>query len=89
MFFLNLNEKSYISAKIEAGCFDFSAYIRFFVKILIETKVNISNELIFSDGYRRIKYIGLVAKFGVHLFCTRPNEVYISINFRKMKFIFD
>ena len=31
--------------------FNFSAYIRFFVKVLIETNVNISNEINFSDVY--------------------------------------
>ena len=52
-------------------CFNFSAYKRFFVKILIETNVNISNELNFSDVY----------------LCIRPNVVYTSINIRKMKYI--
>ena len=37
-------------------------YIRFFVKILIETNVNISNELILSDGYRSVNYTALLAK---------------------------
>ena len=32
-------------------CFNFSAYIRYFVKDLIETNVNISNEMSFSDIY--------------------------------------
>ena len=44
-------------------CFHFSAYIRSFVKVLIETNVNISNELIFSDVYRRVNYIVSLAKF--------------------------
>ena len=44
-------------------CFNFSAYIRFFVRVLIETNVNISNELNFSDGYRSINCIGSLAKF--------------------------
>ena len=36
-------------------CFSFSAYIRFFVKVLIETNVNISNELNFSDVLLKCK----------------------------------
>ena len=43
--------------------FNFSAYIRFFVKILIETNINISNELIFSDVYRSVNYTELLVKF--------------------------
>ena len=35
----------------------------FFVRVLIETKVNISNELNFSDVYRNINYNGSLAKF--------------------------
>ena len=57
------------------GCVNFSAYIRFFVKVLIETNVNISNELNFSDIYRNVNYSGLLAKFGLHSFCTNPNVV--------------
>ena len=35
------------------NCFNFRAYIRFFIKISSETTVNISNELIFfTDVYR-------------------------------------
>ena len=30
-------------------CFNFSVHLRFFVKVLIETNVNLSNELNFSD----------------------------------------
>ena len=45
-------------------CFNFSAYLRFFVKVLIEMNVNISNELnIISDVYRSVNYIVLQAKF--------------------------
>ena len=44
-------------------CFNCSAYIRFFVKVLIETNVNISNELHFSDVYQSLNYIGVLAKF--------------------------
>ena len=45
------------------SCFNFSAYIRFFVNVLIEMNVNISNELNFSDVYRSVHYTGLLAKF--------------------------
>ena len=40
----------------------FSTYIRFFVKVLIETNVNISNELNFSNVYRRVNYLVSLAK---------------------------
>ena len=43
-------------------CFNFSAY-SFFVKVLVESNVNISNELNFSDVYRSVNYIGSLAKF--------------------------
>ena len=43
-------------------CFNFIAYIRFFVKVLLEMDVNISNELNFSDVYQSVNYIGLLAK---------------------------
>ena len=33
------------------NCFNFGAYIRFFVKALIETNVNLSNELNFIAAY--------------------------------------
>ena len=39
------------------------ALIRFFVRVLIEIKVNISNELNFSDVYQSVNYTGLLAKF--------------------------
>ena len=45
------------------NCFNFSAYLRFFVKVLIETNVNISNELNISDVYLSVNYIVLQAKF--------------------------
>ena len=45
------------------SCFNFSAYIRLFVNVLIEMNVNISNELNFSDVYRSVNYIGSRAKF--------------------------
>ena len=70
------------------SCFSVSVYIRFFVNVLIEMKVNISNELNFSDVYRSVNYIGSLAKFkGVHSLCMWPNVVYTSINLRKIKFI--
>ena len=43
-------------------CFNFSTYIRFFVKVLLGTNVNISNELNFSDVNRIVNYIGPLAK---------------------------
>ena len=50
------------------------ANIRAFVKDLIETNVNISNELIFSVVYRSVNYIWLLAK--LNPLCTRPSVVY-------------
>ena len=45
-------------------CFNFSStYIKFFVKILTERNVHISNEFIFSDIYRSVNYIGSLAPF--------------------------
>ena len=45
------------------NCFNFSAYIRFFVNILIDMYVNMSKELnFFSDVYRSVNYIGSLAK---------------------------
>ena len=43
--------------------FKFSAFIRFFDKILIETNVNISDELNFSDVYQSVNYIASLANF--------------------------
>ena len=70
-------------------CFSFSAYIRFFIKSLIETNVNISNELYFSDVYRHLNYNGSLVKFymnpfGVNPLGTRLNVVFTSINPRKI-----
>ena len=45
------------------SCFNFSAYIRFFVNVLIEMNVNISNEFNFSDVYRSVNYTESPAKF--------------------------
>ena len=36
--------------------------MKFFIKVLIETNVNIKNELNFSDVYRSGNYIGSRAK---------------------------
>ena len=44
-------------------CFNLSAYIRFFAKVLIETNVNISKELIFSSLFQSVNYIESLAKF--------------------------
>ena len=41
--------------------FKFCTYIRFF-EILIEKKVNISNELNFSEVYRSVNYMRSLAK---------------------------
>ena len=46
-----------------AYCFSLYAHVRYFVKVLIETNANISNDLNFSDVYRSMNYIGLLAKF--------------------------
>ena len=56
-------------------CFIFSAYLSFFVKVLIETNistVNISNELNFSGFHRSVNYIGLLAKFQEPPRCSFP-----------------
>ena len=45
------------------SCFNISAYIRFFVNVLIEINVNISNELNISDVYGSVNYIWSLAKF--------------------------
>ena len=52
--------------------FNFSAYIRFSNEVLIETNVNISNELNPSDVYQSVNYIGLLAKFTwfIHFACN-------------------
>ena len=52
-------------------CFNFSAYIRFFVKVLIEMNIDSSNEINFSDVYRSVNYIVSLAELmtqslGVH-----------------------
>ena len=43
--------------------FNLNAYIGLFVKVLIKTNVNISNELNFPDVHRRVNYIGSLGKF--------------------------
>ena len=45
------------------SCFNFSAYIRFFINVLIEIDVSISNELHFSGVYQSVNYIRSLAKF--------------------------
>ena len=54
--------------------FHFSTYIRFFVKILMKTNVNISKELNFFDVHQCVNCIGLlIEKFTrtpVHSLCT-------------------
>ena len=44
-------------------CLNFSAKIRFFVKVLIERNVDMSNGLNFSDVYRGVNYTGSLAIF--------------------------
>ena len=43
-------------------CFNSSAYIRLFIKILITTNVNISNGLTFSDVYLSVNYTQVESK---------------------------
>ena len=48
-------------------CLNFSAYIRFFFKVLIERNVDMSNDLNFSDVFRGVNYTGSLAIFtGTH-----------------------
>ena len=49
--------------RVNVFCFNFSAFIRCFVNVLIEMNVNISNELNFSDVYQNVNYTGSLAKF--------------------------
>ena len=39
------------------------AYVRCFVKVLVERNVNVSTEIIFSDVYQSSNYTGLLGKF--------------------------
>ena len=48
--------------RVNVSYFSFIAYIRFIVNVFIEMSVNISNELIFSDVYRSVNYIGSLTK---------------------------
>ena len=49
---------------VNVYCYNFSTCIKFFVKVLIETNVNIiNNELNVSDVYRGVNYIRSLAKF--------------------------
>ena len=54
---------SKVSWKTACQCFNFSAYGKFFVQVVIKTNLNISNELNFSDVFRKVIYIGSLAKF--------------------------
>ena len=71
-------------------CFNFSAYMRFFIKVSVKKNVNIKNKLFFlclSKGKLDwVTYKIYMNPCGVHSLCTRPNVVYTSINFSKMKF---
>ena len=58
-----------LAEKLRVNVFllQFSSSIRFFVNVLIEMNVSISNELNFSDVYRSVNYIiGSPAKFTSH-----------------------
>ena len=44
-------------------CSNFSAHIKFFVKVLIKMNVNISNILNFSEVYQSANCIGSLVKF--------------------------
>ena len=58
-----------------------------FVRVSIESYLNISKELYLSDVYRSVNYIGFnqyyLNPFGVRSVCTRPDVVYTAINLRK------
>ena len=71
--------------------FNFNAFIRFFVKVLIEQNENIINELNFPDVYRNLNYIGLLESLheplrisfslhatecSLHLDKPQKNEIY-------------
>ena len=74
--------------RLNIYCFNFSAYISFFVKGLIETNVNVSNELNFSDVYPSVNYTGSPAKgppFEIHSLSTQCSLH--SIHLRKKKTI--
>ena len=49
--------------RVNGLLFHFSAHISFFVKVLIEKNINISNELNFSDVYQSVNFIRSLAKF--------------------------
>ena len=59
--------RRYSAGSRQAACQCFPAsdlpLVRFFVKLLIVTNVNISNKLNFSDVYRSVNYFGLLAIF--------------------------
>ena len=56
--------------------FKFSAYVRFFVKVMIKMNVNISNEFIFSDVYRSVNYTGSPAKMlAIQCSLHQKNEI--------------
>ena len=63
-------------------CIYFSVYIRFFIKVLIEKNVNISNEHNFSEVYGSVNYIGSRA-FTLH--ASQCSLFFDKL--RKMKFI--
>ena len=84
---------SAVSRKSTCKCFSASILeliYDFFVKVLTERNVNISNELHFSDVYGSVNYIGSLANFTqtslrfIHI--VRDPMQFTLINLRRMKF---
>ena len=87
--------------KLSVNVFLLQFYIRFFVNVLIEMNVNVSNELNFSDVYRSVNYIGSLAKFtwtpssftlhatqcSLHFDKPQKNEIH-SLNITTMSWTF-
>ena len=61
-------------------CFNLRAYIRFVVKVLIKTNVNISNELHYSDVYLNVNYseshANYVIQCSLHFDKPQRNEIH-------------
>ena len=78
------------------SCFNFSAYIRFFVNVLIKMNVNISNELNFSEVYRSVNYIGSLrgsftlhsTQCSLHFDKHQKNEIHSSIICRSLETLY-
>ena len=83
---IGLQRCSAVSRETACKCFTVSLlvfYIKLF-KVLIKTNENISNELNFSEVYRRVASEIYINPFWVNSLCTRPNVVYASINLRTL-----